>query len=265
MKTTKHIGFSSSLIAGLAFSFLCGCATSQSRQVISDFYGNELSPESNLEMFLSRGLVLHYAFDDDNRTHVVDRSGKENHGQVHDARWISTGKIGGAYNFDGIKSYIDCGNDASLRITGDLTISAWVLPDALAPGQTLVSKHHDAEYDLVFGKNSALTYYHGANWHPNYHTFKLPLLPSGWRHVALTRNAQSKTLRLYVDGQQLKDEFVYKNDPPSTSHNVTIGYRLVRGQHAFKGTIDEVRIYNRLLSSDEVKMLYDPTNEKLRH
>ena len=257
MNELRRMLFVASSVIGFTFPLLCGCVHSPGRDVLLDFYGNEISGQAHQEMVLSRGLVLHYAFDDDNGMEVIDKSGKENHGRVHDAKWAAAGKLGGAYSFDGIKSYIDCGNDASLRITGDLTISAWVLPDELAAGQTLVSKHHDAEYDLVFGKNSALSYYHGADWHPNHHTFKFPPVPNKWRHVALTRNAQSKTLRLYVDGQQVKDEFVYRNDPPATSQRVTIGYRLVRGQHAFKGKIDQVRIYNRVVSPEEVEMLCD--------
>jgi len=41
---------------------------------------------------------------------------------------LVSGKFGSALSFDGVDDFVDCGNDASLNITGDITIEAWIYP-----------------------------------------------------------------------------------------------------------------------------------------
>ncbi|MHC4541299.1 MAG: LamG-like jellyroll fold domain-containing protein [Planctomycetota bacterium] len=70
------------------------------------------------------GLVAHYKFDQD----ATDSSGNNNHGTLFgNPPWVA-GKIGSAVELDGGHDYVDCGNDPSLAITGQITIAAWVYP-----------------------------------------------------------------------------------------------------------------------------------------
>ncbi|MFC1460971.1 hypothetical protein ACFLQR_00440 [Verrucomicrobiota bacterium] len=58
---------------------------------------------------LKKGLIVYYSFDKNEKGKVIDKSGKENHGKVHGAKWIAKGQVGGAFEFDGKDDYIDLG------------------------------------------------------------------------------------------------------------------------------------------------------------
>jgi hypothetical protein len=62
----------------------------------------------------------------ENSTYAVDISKYGNNGTIHDAVWNSSGKFEHALTFDGIDDYIDCGNNASLKIGDNLTVEGWV-------------------------------------------------------------------------------------------------------------------------------------------
>ncbi len=82
--------------------------------------------------FYNNSLVLMMNFDNrstlaENDTHVFGASLNQNNGTVSGATFNSSGKYNGAFDFDGIDDYIDAGNGSSLNITGDITISAWII------------------------------------------------------------------------------------------------------------------------------------------
>jgi len=61
---------------------------------------------------------------------VKDYSSYSNNGTIDGAIWTDSGKIGGAYKFDGGTDYIDVGNDPSLNISSVITLMAWVKSDS---------------------------------------------------------------------------------------------------------------------------------------
>ncbi|UCG69788.1 MAG: hypothetical protein JSV09_01845, partial [Thermoplasmata archaeon] len=90
-----------------------------------------------------------------------DNDGSPEGGVIQDA----TGKIDGADFFDGNDGFIDCGDDSSIKITGNLTLSWWVYFENVNPvkrshGQ--VFTYHYREYsiniDTLFAK---ITFVHG--------------------------------------------------------------------------------------------------------
>jgi hypothetical protein len=58
------------------------------------------------------------------------RSGNGNGGTIAGATWTTAGKYGNALTFNGASTYVDLGNPASLRLTGSITLSAWVFETA---------------------------------------------------------------------------------------------------------------------------------------
>jgi len=82
----------------------------------------------------------------------------------------------------------------------------------------------------------------------------------GWHHVAatITENAtnSSSDVRIYVDGQNDTQE---STDPDVfnlvADWDVTIGYRPSQSDRFFNGQIDDVRIYDRAMSQEEIAWL----------
>jgi len=77
-------------------------------------------------------------------------------------------------------------------------------------------------------------------------------LSEDWHHVALTSNpADNGKLRLYVDGVPVAQQDAVSWGTPA-GEDLFLGGR---GRWAYRGSIDEVRVYNRALNAEEVKDL----------
>jgi hypothetical protein len=81
-----------------------------------------------------------------------------------------------------------------------------------------------------------------------------------WQHVVGVYDASLQTLNMYVDGV-LRNGTLNGTVPASQfSDNglpIFIGNRFGFAQQSYDGRIDDVRFYNRALSSDEIKRLYN--------
>ncbi len=199
------------------------------------------------------GLVGYWDFDAGNGAVLHDSSGHENHGKLHGPEWVSSGS-GHALRFDGEDDYVDCGNDASLDIRGPVTLSAWVCPmsaSAREPG--IVGKYFESY---------ALTYYRGGCWwyiSSGGNNASAPLSKTGlWHHVAGTFDGE--TMTLYVNGHEAAKKksktagvnpgknFLMARIVPDPEAADAAGQ--ARGH--FDGLLDEVKVYNRALSLQEV-------------
>ena len=172
---------------------------------------------------------------------------------------ISGGKFAGAFEFDGINDYINVSDDPSLRITEALTIESWVNFNSLGSSSNYIGLV--AKWD-----------YFGSGWgyglfrEPTTNNFSFHLSYTGsdnvyiesdnvpsvntWYHVVGTYNGS--TLLLYINGvlqaETATISGIYSNTDP-----VTIGsFEVNNKDYWFNGTIDEVAIYNRTLSADEI-------------
>ena len=83
-----------------------------------------------------KGIVANLTFDENSGGYANDSSPFGNNCTINNASWV-TGVQGSALEFNGIDSYLDCGNDSSLNFgTGDFTLMAWFKVDNSAGIQT---------------------------------------------------------------------------------------------------------------------------------
>ncbi len=205
------------------------------------------------------GLVAAYGFNEGSGTTLTDSSGNNLNGTIVGATWVSTGKYGKALSFNGSTSYVDLGNPAQLRLTGSMTVEAWINAAANpADDGQIVAKSNDAAGWQV--KTSPDTGPHtfgvGVSGTSNSRTQRYSTTVRAlntWYHVAAVYDATAGTLSLYVNGV-LNNGTLSGTVPASQfdqAVNVNIGRRT--GGYYFNGLIDEVRIYNRALSQSEVQ------------
>jgi hypothetical protein len=205
------------------------------------------------------GLVAAYSFNEGTGTTVADASGNGNTGTIVGAAWTTAGKYGTALSFNGISSYIDLGNPASLKLTGSMTLSAWVMATGNPPddGQIISKADNFSGWQL---KSSPDTGPHtfgvsispnGTSWVQRYSATTRSL--STWYHVAGVYDAAARVLNIYVNG--VLDSGVLAGTVPASqfnaASNVNIGRRT--GGFYFKGTIDEVRVYNVALTQAQIQ------------
>lgn len=162
-----------------------------------------------------------------------------------------------ALRFDGINDYVEILNAPSLQITDDLTIEFWVKPFIKEVFQPCVSKSFIHEYEVSVdtreGSRKALAYRHG-----NGTSFEAINFPDffvdgeAWYHVVVVRDADQKSVTAYKNGRYLGQKN-YTINPVTSVNPLFIGRR---ASLYLKGILDEIQIYNRVLSSDEINEHY---------
>jgi hypothetical protein len=199
---------------------------------------------------INYGLVDWWDFNEANGLIAHDLVGHNDGNLLGGPVW-TTGKIGGGLQFDGTNDYLNCGSGPSNY--DNITVSVWMKTSTYG---TLVSNCYNSYsygtwYALYSGSIEIGDNSHGGY---KYLDFKTPTLDGLWHHIVYTKDGVNHTV--YVDGS-LDQQFISNAD---ISWNVPffIGRWSTSVMNAswFKGIIDEVRIYNRALTAEEVAQLY---------
>ncbi|MBN1805810.1 MAG: LamG domain-containing protein [Sedimentisphaerales bacterium] len=206
----------------------------------------------------SAELIAHWKFDENSGSTAQDASGKGKTGTLKgNPQWV-TGKIGGAILLDGDGDYVEIGRvgisgAAQRTMTGwakasTTDIPAWTSVFGFAPDGDTDATYFDIEAD---GTGNYVV--HVGGWESI-----LTPLDTQWHHFALTYNGRGGSW--YLDGQLVSS----LDGELGTIDQVRIGARLSNSNY-FPGLIDDVRIYNTVLTQNEIKKLmagdkaFDPT------
>ncbi|MBI2499597.1 LamG domain-containing protein, partial [Candidatus Woesearchaeota archaeon] len=225
------------------------------------------------------GLVGYWHFDNlssygENDTYVYDFATGGNNGTAKgnaqptnssDAT-LGLTKFGGSFKFDGNGDYVKITDSDSLSplVIGNnaTTISAWIYPISSTDLDTILIKGSDGspgwEYWIRFSPATRIS---ASIMNTSAGTAIYSINPSTtistntWTHIAFTVDRINQNATLYFNGVvkgSVKNSTL--DDPSNGVSNLLIGGRI--GQRFFNGTIDEVAIWNRSLSSEEIKSLY---------
>ncbi|MBA7702358.1 hypothetical protein ES703_111122 [subsurface metagenome] len=216
----------------------------------------------------SAGLVGHWKLDEGAGTIAFDSSGLGNDGTLGgDPQWTA-GKIGGALDFDG-DDYVDCGNPSRLDFgTGSWSVSAWIKMPATTDNRNIFAKGGDNTGGIRYMLNVSETDDHKAcltvdrdSPSPDkvQATSIVTVDDDQWHHIVGIRDGSS--LRLYVDGAlDGTNTLPAGYDLSGTSQGnayIGAGWRYDTSVvHKFLiGVIDDVRIYDRVLTEEEIAWL----------
>ncbi len=200
--------------------------------------------------FIQDGLIAFWRFDEGKGNIAHD-----SHHIVYESHQESSG-FGKALSFDGVDDYVEI-TEAVGKPLKDFTLVTWVKTTYSGERRMIVSAGNDWDYHLDMRPWGAarVQYYDGANWHSAEST---SLINDGrWHHVAGTYGLINGKLllRIYVDGI-LEEEKEVTSYPRDTGPRVRVGVSQGAPIDFWNGTIDEVRIYNRALSEEEIKQIY---------
>lgn len=229
---------------------------------------------------VNKGLIAYYPFNGD----ANDSSGNNYHLSVTEAVLASDrfGKSASAYNFNGAKSYMTIPKLIKADSLREFTISLWVKPDVLQtqrmlsffanPGVAFCNHYsgfvqHNGQY-LLWHELVASYYANGCSMADNFDAVANPV--GKWSHIILVQryniqNASDKRYNYshYLNGTKLK---TVQSGGQSESNPMAVKLSLggfigcgVGYMAKFSGSIDDVRIYDRALSDEELLQLYNLT------
>jgi len=206
-------------------------------------------------------LVGHWKFDEGEGSIAYDSVG-ENHGTIYGATW-TTGQINGALFFDVYEGhYVLIGDNEAYDFGSntDFSICAWLKTDGLAHRIRVLGKYgsgNDPGKGFQLNIEDPVQPQIGISDGINrvYSLATTNINDDGWHFIATVAD-RDENLEIYVDS--VLEDF----DPISSIGNINVDAPLVvgrnmdnPGQH-FYGAIDDVRIYNRALSANEIQELY---------
>ncbi|MBU0608494.1 MAG: LamG domain-containing protein, partial [Armatimonadetes bacterium] len=202
------------------------------------------------------GLLAHFPCDEGSGNVTKDAVGGLT-ATLHGATWVKSGE-GHCLKFDGEGAYVECPPAPALSPQEDISLAVWVRPEKIpAVGEPGIVGKAYHNYVLTYYGDGKVWWYAGASTV----NVKAPVAPGAWHFVVGT--CEKGRMRLYVDGElagsmqgkagkiPATESFFFgtsRGDPQWTKHKT------------FCGMIDEVRLYDRALTAQEVRQAYLTTN-----
>jgi hypothetical protein len=217
--------------------------------------------------FPKAGLVAYYKLDGNSNDSVGS-----NHGTVNGATYTASGKINGAYDFDGVNDYIDLNDTISKLFEGtkNYTFSCWAKFDNLSVNRTLLASKRGVSYGYLYrnciisgGYNGSVFFGRTNTSGEDYcETPSSTITTNTWYHIVVTYDGSQ--MKIYVNNSLPTGV----NNPKTSTRSASDGGYAAIGKLAennssyyhMDGIIDEVGIWSRVLTSDEITQLYNNGN-----
>lgn len=209
---------------------------------------------------ITDGMVLYYPFNGN----AADESGNGNHGVIAGAQLGTDrfGTVGNSYSFSAQGQYVETSASSGFPVgMQDFTVSLWVSVNGLINDhQILFANGGVNQFQLdVFPSASSVApmdFLTGGDYGvPDVHTGDVPWTPEEWYNLQVVR--ASDKVSIYRDGSLIGQNTVgVGNDAPAGSQNLRFGFGQPPQLHQLYGSLDDIRIYNRALSPDELQALY---------
>jgi hypothetical protein len=281
MEQSKHIKHE-------GLNFVVGCLTKSTSLFVlllilsffpyttnASFVQNS-SPQTDSTTSLNQGLVGWWTFDSKNlKSNVADSSGQNNTGYMQGFTSTSTavtaGKLGQGLKFDGVNDYVNNGNTTSLRITGPITMSAWIngtygassLSSVITKWDTSNASRQSFYMAVSQKKLRCAVLKNSTNYKAS--NSSITLSNDTWYHITVVWAGNDTDCLLYLNGVATgyteTNVGTVNSILDSSTINVITGMRYsdstTINNSPFLGLIDDPRVYSRALSASEIKQLYN--------
>ncbi|HVX58685.1 MAG TPA: LamG domain-containing protein, partial [Candidatus Saccharimonadales bacterium] len=223
--------------------------------------GGSSSLSSSSDIDLQKGLVGWWKFDGN----AKDSTPYADNGTVNGATPTTDreGATSSAYSFDGVSNSISIPDNAVLRITPDLSVSFWVKVGSITnkagccasfiqKEQTSTNRNYILYVNRTTGVITGSSSFGGVQYDLS---STVNINDNSWHHVVY--EVAGTLQQIYVDGS-LKNSHTNASNVDTQSGNLNIS-----ASGNLQGSLDDLRLYNRSLSSAEVTALYKSYNASL--
>jgi uncharacterized protein (TIGR02145 family) len=225
---------------------------------------------------LQNGLVAYYPFNGN----ANDESGNAYHGTVYGSTLTTNrnGKANSAYNFNGISNYISIdGVINSLYQSSQYSVTGWFKTNNASQKGSIFAINREKE--IVWGQNTSLivwdsnnlNYYNDSLQNSNYYYPAIDA--SKWHFFALVLD-KNNLGKLYIDNNIICQDFV-NTMKISQFGKASIGQEWDNGSNGsnffsvtsdhFNGLIDDIRLYNRVLNTNEIHSLFNESSPDITY
>ena len=205
---------------------------------------------------LEEGLVAHYPFEGSDNA-LEDASGMGNNGDIGSAQRVDDGKFGKAIRFANNTDNASVPGSESLTFEGDVTVAAWIHPEALSIGDAWP----EFENRVIFTDQLNLDVLHAKGRFEIKNPDDPPwvgtpaagadLATGEWHHILGTYDVNAQLASHYING-----ELIGTAAPPA----IQVAQSALRFGHmgiqCMVGSLDDVRLYERAFSEDDVQELF---------
>lgn len=199
------------------------------------------------------GMIGHWKLDEGSGTTAADSASGGSNGTLTGGPVWASGTDGNAIDFDGTNDYVDIPLTSALNLQGNtVTLSAWINADVTTGMRRIVSMPTSEtagseKYTLLINANQLQFWTNDTSLSTAFTT------TGSWVHVAGVYDGA--TMALYVNGTLMNSVAMTGNLRATTNGTLQIGrYGPTFGQY-FDGRIDDVRVYERALSAEEIRRL----------
>ena len=210
---------------------------------------------------LLEGLVLYMPLDEGAGNATEDFSENGFEGEFSGgAKWVD-GKFGKAVEFSASSDFVEVGDDEVFHITDEITQAAWINLDRLPSAHAIVfgtrmsggGRHIGFGYGMNPGNGIKVWTNGAAGGFLDINDNKTALDTGEWYYLSYTHTSDNKgKVKIYVNGEVTHEQDSNNPvEPAAATSRVQIG---TWAGEAWPGIVDEVRLWNRVLSDDEMKM-----------
>jgi hypothetical protein len=216
-------------------------------------------PASSVEVtatytWVEDGLVSRYTFDVD----ASDSAGSNDGTLTNGASVATDGERGKVLSLDGSNDYVALPSSEMTAGRSELTLAMWVKPDVWTYSRTIYDEYGGTggaywQFTVANGGFYTRDSSTGTNGARN-NDLTTPTLSTGeWQHVAMVYSVNNSLKAIYIDGEPAVSTSTSVDTLTSDRAGAGIGYAC--DGLFFDGMIDDVRLYSRALSEDEIELL----------
>jgi hypothetical protein len=206
-------------------------------------------------------LVALWHFDENSGSIAYDSTDNSNDGMIYGVtNWVN-GKLGKALSFNGTNNYVNCGDSTDFEFLGDFSVEVWV-KHSVNSNQVYMSKWTGAgsgsQWWLGFYNNKACFGVYTTESTPDWRlAWGTDIADGEWHHVVGVRSGTD--IYIYQDGALKGSGAPYSvNIAGNNVAPLTIGnFNGSSGWWWFNGDVDEVRIWDGALTTDEILYSYE--------
>jgi hypothetical protein len=198
-------------------------------------------------------LVAYWSFEEVDADILIDHSGTGNDGQVNgDPEWVD-GPFGKAMEFDGVDDFVLVPNHESYNFTQDdsFTISLWINYQPKGDWQGPLQKFNGG-YPFKVEVDTANQLYFAIYDGANFPQTLIGDVREEWHHCGCVRDVDAGKLFAYLDGELAAEAQDTTSGEIANAADLYIGARKPGNTITYVGMLDEIAIYNRVLTEDEI-------------